>query len=217
MLGHGFREITAGRAYRADYRHRAFAARKAIHVPGTFVKLGHPRRQVGGKAFLGRHFLHAAGQFAESLGPARGGVGHDGDMVALVAEIFGQRNAGVYAGFPRGDGHVGCVGDEHRALHEALAGARVDELGEFGKHVGHLVAAFAAADVHDYIGVAPFRDGVLSHGLARAEATGNGHRAAFGQREQRVDDPLPRYERQRKRAAPRHRPGYAYRPAVKKR
>ena len=40
---------------------------------------------------------------------------------------------------------------------------------QLGDDVGHLVAAFAAADVDDHVGVAPLGDLLQQHGLARAE------------------------------------------------
>jgi len=59
------------------------------------------------------------------------------------------------------------------------------------KHVGHFVAALPAADVDDHVGVAPLRNRVLGHGLARAEASGDGGCSALGNREKNVDYPLP--------------------------
>ncbi len=44
---------------------------------------------------------------------------------------------------------------------------------EFVQHLGHLVAAFAAADVDDDVRVAPLGQRLLQHGLAGAEAAGN--------------------------------------------
>ena len=44
------------------------------------------------------------------LGPAAGGVGHHGKVVALVAPILGQRDARVDAGLARGHRHVARVG-----------------------------------------------------------------------------------------------------------
>ena len=71
------------------------------------------------------------------------------------------------------------------------SGARIAEPGEFAQHVGQLVAAFAAADVHDHVRVAPLRDLLQQHGLAGAEPAGHGAAAALGDREQHVDHPLP--------------------------
>ena len=55
------------------------------------------------------------------------------------------------------------------------------------QRLGHLVAAFAAADVDDDVGVAPFGQLVLGHGFAGAETAGDGRRAALGEREHRID------------------------------
>ena len=75
------------------------------------------------------------------------------------------------------------------------------ELGEFGQHVGQLVAALPAADVDDHVGVAPLRDLLQQHGLAGAEPAGHGAAAALGHREQHVDHPLPGEQRRARRRA----------------
>ena len=62
-------------------------------------------------------------------------------------------------------------------------------------HVGHLVAALAAADVDDDVGVAPLGDLLQQHGLAGAEAAGDGGAAAPGDREEQVEHPLPGVQR----------------------
>ncbi len=96
---------------------------------------------------------------------------------------------------------------------QGLARARVDQLGELGEDVRHLVAALAAADVDDHVGVGPLGQGLLRDGLARPEPPGDHGRAALRDREERVDDPLPGQQRQgrielaRVRAAPAYGPG----------
>ena len=55
-------------------------------------------------------------------------------------------------------------------------GPRVGQLGELAEHVGQLVAALAAADVDDHVGVAPLGDLLQQHRLAGAEPAG--HRGA---------------------------------------
>jgi len=67
-----------------------------------------------------RHLGKTARNLAESLGPARGGVGHHGHVEPHVAHVLGQRDAGVDGRLARGDGHVGGVGDEGGALHDGL-------------------------------------------------------------------------------------------------
>ena len=89
-------------------------------------------------------------------------------------------------------------------------GARVRELGQLGEHVGHLVAALAAADVDDHVGVAPLGDLLQQHGLAGAEAArarrrccrGRPGRAASSTRWP-VSSGSPRREPLRARAAAR--------------
>ena len=132
---------------------------------------------------------------------------------AHVAEVLGDRDAGVDAGLARHHRHVGGVGDDHGALGQPAAGARVVELGQLGEHVGHLVAALAAADVDDHVGVAPLGDLLQQHGLAGAEPARHRGGAAPGDREQHVEHPLPGEQRRAAvqplavRPRPPHRPG----------
>ena len=79
-----------------------------------------------------------------------------------------------------GHRHVGSVGDEHRAVGQRPAGLGVDQFAKLGQRLGHLVAAFAAANIDDDIGVTPFGQLVLGHGLAGTETAGNGSSAALG-------------------------------------
>ena len=104
---------------------------------------------------------------------------------------------GVDAGLARRHGHVGGVGDQDRALHQRAARPGVGQLGELVQHVGHLVAALAAADIDDDIGIGPLGQAVLHHRLAGAKAAGDGGRAALGDGKERVDDALAGDERQR--------------------
>ena len=96
---------------------------------------------------------------------------------------------------------------------EPAAGARVLSAGELGEHVGHLVAALAAADVDDHVGIAPFRDLLKQHGLAGAEPARHRAGAAPGHREQQVEHPLAGLQRAAAiqplgvRPRPPHRPG----------
>ena len=87
-----------------------------------------------------------------------------------------------------------------------LPGARVLERLELLEHVGQLVAALAAADVDDHVGVAPLGDLLQQHGLAGAEAAGDRRRAAARDREEQVEHPLAGHERLGCRQ-PRARPG----------
>ncbi len=72
---------------------------------------------------------------------------------------------------------------------------RVLQLRELQQHVGHLVAALAAADVDDDLGVGPLGQLVLDDGLARAERAGHAGGPALGDREEGVDDALAGDER----------------------
>ena len=116
-------------------------------------------------------------------------------MVAHVAVILSQRNAGVDGCLTRGNRHVGGVGDQHGTIHQALTGTGVDQLAEFLQRLCHLVAALAAADIDDDVRIAPFCNLVLGHRLAGAKAAGDGRRAALGEREHRINDALAGDER----------------------
>ena len=183
----------------------------------ALVELGEPGTEVGGIARFAGQLAQASRDFAQRLGPAAGRVGHQRDVQALVAEILGDRDRRVDARLARGHRHVRRVGDDHRALGQRPAGARVLELRELVEHLGHLVAALAAADVDDHVGVAPLGERFLQHGLAGAEAAGQRGAAAARHREQRVEDALAgdhrRVGRQavRDRARRAHRPGVAHR------
>ena len=76
-----------------------------------------------------------------------------------------------------------------------MARFRIDDFRELAQHVRHLIAALAAADVDDDVGVGPLGELVLRAGLPRAKTTWDGRRAAFPDREECVDDALPRDER----------------------
>ena len=62
--------------------------------------------------------------------------------------------------------------------------------GKLPQHLGHFVAALAAADEHDDFGIRPLRKLMLGDGLAGAESARNGRGAAFAEREKRVNDAL---------------------------
>ena len=88
------------------------------------------------------------------------------------------------------------------------------ELGELHEHVGHLVAALAAADVDDDLGVGPLGELVLGDGLARAERPGDAGDAALGEGEERVDDALPVTSGSSTDELALVRPGHADRPPL---
>ena len=188
-------KIAARRADRADDADRAALAGERRDRAAALVKLRQPRRQRGGKTFLGGHFFEPRREFAQRLGPAAGRVGEHGDALAHVAVILGQRDAGVDGDLARGDRHVRGVGDEDRALHQRPAGARVLQFGKFAQHLGHFVAALAAADEHDDFGVGPFGELVLRDRFAGAESAGDRRRAAFADGEKCVNDALAGDER----------------------
>ena len=71
----------------------------------------------------------------------------------------------------------------------------IAELAELPEHVGQLVAALAAAHVHDHVRVAPLRDLLEQDRLAGTEAAGHRAAAALDHREQHVDHALPGEQR----------------------
>ena len=190
-------EVAACRRDGADDRDRARAlvAAEADDGARALVELGEPRRQIGGVALLGRHLLQPARHLAQRLAPAARAVGHQRDVVALVAEVLGDRDPRVDARLACGDRHVARVRDEDRPLHQRRAGARIGELRKLVEHLRQLVAALAAGDVDDHVGVAPLGERLLEHRLAGAEAARDRRGAAAREREERVDRPLTGDER----------------------
>ena len=176
-------EVTAGRRDGAHNGDGALACRiaDALDATGALVERGETRRQVGRIAGVGGHFGQAARDLAQRFGPARRRVGHHGHVVAHVAEVLAERDAGVDGGLAGRHGHVGRVGDERRALHDRL-GATFHfhgELREVLEHLGHLIAALATADVDDRVAVGELGQRLRDHRLAAAERARNGCRAAL--------------------------------------
>ena len=60
------------------------------------------------------------------------------------------------------------------------------------EQLGHLVAAFSAADVHHDVGARPAGEDLLDDRLAGTEAARDDGRAALGDREEHVDHALAR-------------------------
>ena len=179
VLRYRLGEIRALRRNRTDYGNAALAAVERFDIACALVELGKSGGQVCGEALLGGHFLKASRNFTQSLCPARGRVRHNSNMVAHVAVVFRKRDTRINRSLARGNGHIGGICDKHRSVGQRSVGFGVDKLGELLKNLSHFVAALAAADVYDNIGVAPFCKLVLGHGFARAEAAGDCSRAAL--------------------------------------
>ena len=208
VLGDGLGKIASLGGYGADNGDASLVSVQGLHHARALVKSGQAAGQVGREAFLGGHFLQTAGQLAQRLRPAGGGVGHDGHMVAHVAVIFRKGQPGINAGLTGRDGHVGGIGDQHGPVHQGIAGLGIDQLGEILQYLGHFIAALSAADVYDDISIRPFGDGMLGHGLSGTEAAGDGGRASLGNGEQGVQDTLPGHQRTGRGKALRHRAGH---------
>ncbi len=195
VRAHRLRHVAAGRRDRAEDRHRGVVAVQRAHVPRPLVEGGQLGREPGRIALFRGELVGARRDLAQRLRPAGGRVGDQHGVVAHVAEVLGDGDARVDARLAREHRHVGGVRDQHRALAQRPAGAWILERGELLEHVGHLVAALAAADVDDHVGVAPLRDLLEQHGLAGAEAAGDGRGAAPRDREEDVEHALAGDER----------------------
>ena len=209
-------EVAARRRDRADGGEASLplVAAEALDHARALVELRQTRGKVSGVAFFAGHLFQTTRHFAQRLRPAGGRVGDNCDGVAHVTEVFGDGDAGVDARLTRRDRHIRGVGDEHRALHQTLTRARVDELGELAQHIGHLVAALAAADVNDEIHVRPLGKRVLHDGLAAAERPRDRCRAALGDREEGIHDALTGLERCNGRVFFHVGPSHAHRPLL---
>ena len=148
------------------------------HAPGPLVEVSQRGGQPGRIALLGGQLVRARPQLAQGFGPARGRVGDHHRVIPHVAVVLGDRHARVDARLARHHGHVRGIGDQHRAVEQRLSGARVLERLELLQHVGELVPALAATDVHDHRRVTPLRDLLQRHRLARAEPARDRRRAA---------------------------------------
>mmetsp|Transcript_58539 Transcript_58539/g.154144 ORF Transcript_58539/g.154144 Transcript_58539/m.154144 type:complete len:435 (-) Transcript_58539:80-1384(-) len=196
---HGVREVAPGRGHGPDDGDGALARRvaQALHAAAALVEARQTRAQVRGVAGVRGHLGQTTGDLAQGLGPAGRAVCHHCHVVALVAEVLGSGHAGVDRGLARRHRHVGGVGHQRGPLHDGLLLA-VDqrgELREIGEHLGHLVAALAAADVDNDVGVGVLGKGLGDHRLAAAEGAGHRRGAALRDREQGVDDALAREQR----------------------
>ena len=187
-------------------------APKADHLARALVKLRQARGQIRGIALLAGHFLQPPRHFAKRLCPTGSGVRNHGNRMPLVTVVLRNRDAGINGSLPRRHRHIGGVGNQHRALHQRLSGARVGQFRELPQHVGHLVAALAAADIDHQIYVAPLGKLVLYYGLSGAERPRHARGAALGNGKERVNHALTRNQRLirgqffRIRARDTHRP-----------
>ena len=190
VAGHRLGEVTPRGGDGADQGHGAGTSALGLDPAGALVDRRQARGQVGRVAFLHRHLPQAAGDLAQGLGPTAGGVRQHDHVVAHVAVVFGHGDADVDRGLPRHHRHVGGIGHQQGALHELAPGVGVVELGEGLQHVHQFVAALAAANVDDDVGVGPARHLLLHHRLAGAEGARYRPLAALELGEEGVDDPL---------------------------
>ena len=183
-----------------------------FHDARALVKFRKAACKIGGIAFVARHLFEPSAHFTQRLCPARGGIRHDCHVIAHIAVIFGDRDARVDRRFARRNGHIRGVRDEHGAFHYGFTRFRIFERRKFVEHVGHLVPAFAAADIHDDLGIRPFRKLMLHDGFPAAEGSGNCRHAALCNREKRIDHALTRHHGEIGRELFAVRSALAYRP-----
>src|SRR5450755_959660 len=88
---HRLGEVARRRADRTHHGHRSAAAAECLDQRCALVEVGETARQVGRVAAFARQLAEAARDLAQRFGPATGGVVHQRDVQALVAEILGHR------------------------------------------------------------------------------------------------------------------------------
>ena len=189
---HGNRlgEVTTLRRYGSDDGYASLCAAKGLHHAGTLIESGQTGCQVCRETFLGRHFLQTAGQLTECLCPTGCGVCHDCYIIAHIAVILSQCQAGIQRCLTGCNRHVGCVGDQGGTVHQRVAALRVDQFLELLQNLCHLVSTLSTSDIDDDIGIRPFCDLVLGHGFSGTESARDGCCAAFCDREHRIQDTL---------------------------
>ena len=192
--GDGIGEITTGRRDGTDDSDGTFTSRRTekASTAGTFVEGGETSGKVGGVTAIGGHFSQTTGDFTESFGPTRGGIGHHGHIHTHITEVFGNGDTGVNRGFTSGDGHVGGIGDQASTVHDAdlLAVEFGLEFGEFVEDFGHLVTTFTTTDVDDAVGVGILGKSLGDDGLSATEGAGDTASTTQDRREEGIDDTL---------------------------
>ena len=213
--GHRFGDVPALWRDRTHDGHRASGSAERDDVAGALVERRQRRAEPGGVALLGRERTGPGCELAQRLRPSRRGVRDDHGGHPLVAEELRHGHPRVDAGLARHHRHVRGIGDHDRPGGESATRPRILELGELGDDVGHLVAAFAAADVDDDVGGAPLRDLLQQNGLPCPEAARHRGGAAERDRVQQVQHALPRHQRLPAVEPGPVRPRPAHRPPVR--
>src|SRR6267143_1902492 len=214
-LGDGLREIAAARRDRADHAHGTFQAAQSLGPARTLVELAQPRGQVCRKTFFSGHLFKTAGNFPHRLRPSRGRVGHQGDVVPHVPVVLREGHARVDGRLASRDGHVARVRDQRHAFHQRRARVGVLQFREGRKDLGHLVPTFAAADVDDDLRVAPLRELLFGDRFSRPEAARDRGGAALRNREEEIENPLARDQRNRGQEPILHGSWLSNRPCLK--
>ncbi len=168
---------------------------QAYHAPRTLVELCQTGAQISRVALLSRHLLQTTGHLAQRLRPARGGVCHQRNAVAHIAEEFRNRNSCINRCLSCRNGHIGGVRNQNGSLHQRFSRAGILQLRELVQYVRHFVPTLTAADVNHNIRIRPFCQLMLCDCLAGAEGAGNCRNAALCNGEKGVNDTLPRNQR----------------------
>ena len=125
---------------------------KALNFTSSLVKLSQLRLHVSWVTLIGWHLGQTTRDLSQGLGPTRGGVGHHGNVVALISEILGKGDTGVNGSLSGCDRHVGGIGDQAGSLHNTLFDSFIvfdKKLREISQDLGHLISSFATSDIHD--------------------------------------------------------------------
>ena len=207
-------EIAARRRNGQHHGQRADLAVERLDHAGAREEFSHPRPEIGRVTLLAGHLLESRRDLAQRLGPPRQAVGKQQHAVAHVAVVLRDGDGRVDGRLARGHRHVGGVHHDDGPAHQWPLAPRVAQHGEIVEHLGHLVAAFATADVDDDVHLRELGDRLLEQRLAGTEPARKNGAAAPGQRKQEVDAALPGDEGLEPGELAPVGPGQAHRPIV---
>lgn len=195
----GLREVTSRGRDGTDDGDRTEALRgtNATNLTGTLVESGKTGSQVGRVTSFGGHLGETTRDLTKSLGPARGRIGHHGNVQTLIAEVLSKGDTSVDGSLASSDGHVGGVGDERGTLHDGLlATVNLDRQGgELFEYLSHLISALTTTDVDDDVRVGVLGQGLRNDSLSAAEGTGDGGGSSLHDGEESIQDTLASQER----------------------
>ena len=191
-------------------------AAERLHPAGSLVEVrqrgGQPRRV----ALFGGQLAGPRGELAQRLGPPRGRVRDDDHVVAHVAVVARPPSRPCRCS-PRAPSpacstcwrSAPCA----RAAGRPCAGPRAASNSSSTSAISLPRSPQPTYTIT--VGVAPLRDLLEQHGLARSETAGHGRGAAVGDRVQQVEHTLTGDQAVRRRQPRLHRPRSAHRPAMR--